>query len=160
MNSPRMGSEHTREGWNLAGRLPGCVLAAAVLASFVGCGERGPQLAPISGVVTLDGEPLANAVINFQPVASASGANPGVGSSARTDSEGRFVLETIDGKPGAVVGPHKVKIFSYSPESPVASDVDTEPTVERVPEEYNYRSKLIFEVPAGGDPEARFDLTT
>ena len=126
-----------------------------------GCNSPDYQLAPIEGVVTLDGAPLAGGVVNFQPTGRTSSA-PGPGSTGRTDQQGRYRLTTINDEIGALVGMHKVKIYSYSPEdAPVGdSDVDAVASAERVPEQYNYRTQLKFEVPAAGDLEADFHLTT
>ena len=75
------------------------------------------------------------------------------------DESGRFSLMTIDKHKGAVVGQHKVRIYSYSPESPSASDEDSADTpTEKVPEEYNYKSRLTFTVPGDGTESADFDL--
>lgn len=135
------------------------MLLAIVISISVGCGESSKYpLAPVTGVVTLDGEPLADAVVNFQPMASSKDGKVGAGSNARTDEQGRFVLNTIDDHPGAVVAKHRVRIYSYSPESPRVDDTDSGPPKERVPQRYNYRSKLTFEVPAAGTNEANFDL--
>src|SRR6478609_2067385 len=82
------------------------VWALAVLA---GCGQ-GLPVAPASGVVLLDGAPLANVNVMTQPIATNS-PNPGPGSFSRTDAEGRFELELV--KPavrGAIIGEHRVMI--------------------------------------------------
>ncbi|MCA9231118.1 MAG: hypothetical protein KDA57_10725 [Planctomycetales bacterium] len=134
-------------------------LLVLLLLLLAGCGSNDHQLATVSGVVTLDGEPLVGGVVNFQPVAGGE-ANVGVGSTARTDEQGRFELHTIDNHPGAVVGSHRVRIYSYSPESAPVGDTDTGEPQERVPHRYNYRSKVFFEVPAEGTSEANFELTT
>ncbi len=127
---------------------------------FVGCSSNpGYELAATSGTETLDGEPLAGAVVNFQPLTTGDKVL-GPGSVGRADASGRFSLTTVDDKPGAWVGVHKVRIYSYSPESPVESDVDAGPSQERVPDRYNYQSKLTFEVPAAGTSEANFELQT
>jgi hypothetical protein len=60
---------------------------ATTLFAIIGCG--GVKYVPVSGVVTLDGKPLANAMVLFQPI----GDQGGVGSTAKTDSEGRYKLE-------------------------------------------------------------------
>lgn len=125
-----------------------------------GCGQNGNKIVPVSGKVTLDGEPLAGGVINFQPQAAARSSTAGPGSSSRIDENGSFRLETIDGIDGAAVATHKVKVYSYSPETPVASDRDTGPRKERVPAKYNYQTTLTFEVPSEGTAEANFELTT
>lgn len=147
MTSPR---------WTTATTL-GCLIACALAA---GCGGSDYDLVPISGTVTLDGAPLAGGVINFQPFAPAGATTGGPGSTARIGSDGRFELATVQGAPGAVLGQHQVKIYSYSPESPVASDSDAGPPQERVPPKYNYRSELTFDVPAGGSDQANFALTS
>src|SRR5215210_2304472 len=38
-----------------------------LLAALAGCGKSGPQIAPVHGHVTLDGQPLMNADVMFQP---------------------------------------------------------------------------------------------
>ncbi len=131
-----------------------CFFAISLL---LGCDSSKHQLAPVSGIVTLDGEPLSEGVINFQPMAGKK-VNVGPGSNARTDAQGRFVLNTTDDQLGAIVGKHRVRIYSFSPESPRVDDTDSEPPSERVPERYNYRSNLTFEVSAEGTSEANFEL--
>ena len=69
--------------------------AGGLLAAVVGC-SGGPKFAPVSGVVTLDGKPYAKAVVSFQPIGTADNPNPGRGSSAYTDENGRFVLKSDD----------------------------------------------------------------
>ena len=139
---------------------PGNLAVWGAICLAVGCSKSEFELVPVSGTVTLDSEPIAGGVINFQPVASADATTGGPGSSGRINDEGRFSLTTVRGQPGAVVGTHKVKIFSFSPESPVVSDTDSGPSKERVPERYNYRSKLTFEVSTSGTDQADFALTT
>lgn len=74
-----------------------------------GCGPKQP-VAPVSGVVTLDGAPLEGARINTQPI-SQSDTTPGVGSFGVTDAEGRYTLELVSpAMPGAVIGEHVVRI--------------------------------------------------
>ena len=63
-----------------------------MIVALAGCGQ-GLPVAPASGVVLLDGSPLANASITTQPIATNS-RNPGPGSFGRTDAEGRFDLES------------------------------------------------------------------
>ncbi|MAT73085.1 MAG: hypothetical protein CMJ58_26675 [Planctomycetaceae bacterium] len=137
------------------------VVTAIGLALTLGCGpSRSFELAPVSGVVTLDGEPLAGGVVSFQPQ-SGAGRAPGPGSTGHLDDAGRYTLQTIEGEPGAVVATHRVRIYSVSSDQPVASDVDApDAPRERVPDRYNYRSTLTFEVPAAGAENADFALTT
>ncbi len=143
----------SREGLWLWGQM----LSVLAIPLMFGCDSSKHQLAPVSGIVTLDGEPLSDGVVNFQPMAGKN-VNVGPGSNARTDEQGRFVMNTIDDQPGAIVGKHRVRIYSFSPESPRVDDTDSEPPSERVPHRYNYRSKLTFDVPAEGTSEANFEL--
>lgn len=59
----------------------------------------------VSGVVTLDGEPLADANVYFSPVA---GGNSAV---ARTDAKGFYQLQTAGGAAGAGTTEGTYKVF-------------------------------------------------
>ena len=83
----------------------GSFLAAAYVAAMLsGCGDAGPHMAPVSGVVTLDGSPVANAAVMFVPE---GGGRPATG---LTDEEGKFSLETMKPGDGALVGKHQVTV--------------------------------------------------
>ena len=56
------------------------LLFGVALTSILGCGDS--KVASVSGTVKLDGEPLANAVVIFQPLGGGE-MNPGVGSIGR-----------------------------------------------------------------------------
>jgi len=140
-------------------------LAAAVLASCAGCGS-GPKYVPVSGVVTLKGKPGSDLVVVFLPQASEGNLNPGRGSSAYTDKDGRFQLKTMDGDNGAVPGKHMVQIMGkgttatgYDPTLGSPDDVPagTRPLVDPVPAEWRNPGKP-FEVPAAGTDQANFDV--
>ncbi|MEX2308073.1 MAG: carboxypeptidase-like regulatory domain-containing protein [Pirellulales bacterium] len=112
---------------------------------IAGCGESGPQVAPVSGRVTLDGQPLVNADVAFQP----DGAHRA--SVGRTDANGRYALVYKRGEPGAIVGPHTVRIS-------VSSEVVENPP--SIPARYDTESELRREVKAGENNVFDFDLTT
>jgi hypothetical protein len=61
----------------------------------------------VEGVVTINNQPLPNATVTFTPTAAGVGGQY-VGT-AVTDDKGHYVLQTA-GKPGAVVGEHKVTV--------------------------------------------------
>lgn len=124
-----------------------------------GCGGAEYTLVSVSGIVTLDDKPLVGATVVFQPKTGQAGKTA-PGSVGKTDESGRYELTTVNGEPGAAPGMHKVRIYSYSPESAPANDWDTEPNQERVPMRYNYKSKLMFEVVDAGTEKADFQLTT
>src|SRR5687768_9890418 len=109
-------------------------LALAMIAA--GCGKA--SVAPVSGRVTLDGKPLAGVHLSFQPIAPPGKQEPGVGSYALTDVEGKYTLLLVDNdQPGAVVGKHRVEIIARS-EVPANIDVPTRPPPKvAVPSRYN-----------------------
>ena len=133
-----------------------------VLVWACGCGDKGPPLAPVSGLVTLDRKPLAGGSVVFQPVAPTGSKIAGKGSAAFCDAEGRFRLETTDGRSGAVVGDHRVRIYGARKTAPVDSKIDGAETtaLEVVPRKYNFETTLTFAVPREGTSTADFELTT
>lgn len=135
----------------------GCALLAALA---TGCGRSASyELAPVSGVVTLDGKPVPHTKVVFTPQGSAGNVAPGPGSAANCDDAGRFELRTVRGEPGAVVGVHTVRIYAHGPPKSVAGDVDAGPPVkEAYPARYNTESQLAFEVPPAGTTAADFHL--
>lgn len=131
------------------------------IALAIGCGG-GDSIAPVSGVVTLDDKPVAQADIQFQPMGDADNLNPGPGSVATTDDAGHFVLQTIKGEPGAIIGNHRVVISSHHEQRPSNNDSGIgEPVFkDPIPARYNAETTLTFEVPEDGTSEANFKLTT
>jgi hypothetical protein len=73
-----------------------------VALSANGCGG-GSGLVPVTGTVTLDGKPVANAAVLFKP----SAGQPANGT---TDGDGKFSLETIKPGDGAMPGEHDVTV--------------------------------------------------
>ncbi len=90
-----------------------CLLWLAPFVCLVGCGgpksdrwtRDRPPVYPVSGQVLLDGEPLPQATVLFQPTAPEG--KPG---SAVTDDEGRFEVQTFDPGDGLTEGTHRVAI--------------------------------------------------
>jgi len=123
-----------------------------------GCGGSGAV--PVSGRVTLDDKPLANVHVSFQPIAAGQDKNPGGGSYAITDADGRYSLRLVEGdRPGAFAGKHRVEITARN-ESDDDSDRRGRPAKPRVsvPAKFNRNSDLTCEVPSGGTADANFDL--
>lgn len=144
-------------------------LALAIgLMTASGCGGDTPTLAPVSGVVTLDGKPYPDAVVSFQPIGSEELPNPGRGSSGFTDANGRFVLKYDGITPGAVVGKHRVRIMTKGNDVMIAgggegtgSDDYTPPAnmkIDPIPAEWNGLSTKEFVVPSGGTDKANFEI--
>lgn len=110
-------------------RLSRSVVLICVAAFLVtGCGRSDlPELGTVSGVVTLDNEPLPNAIVNFSPTAA------GRPSTAETDSEGKYSLLYLTDVEGAVVGEHTVtveKIVSEEEDNLSDDPADLEPGQE------------------------------
>ena len=128
-----------------------------LLALFCALGCGGEKVASVSGTVTLDGKPLPNAAVTFQPVGEGS-LTPGEGSYARTDNQGRYTLERKGGQKGAVVGRHRVEITARIDDGQDKPDQDRRTRAkERVPPRYNTQSTLNFEVKPG-ENTANFPL--
>lgn len=125
------------------------VAVVAVCFGIIGCGSSGPALGEVTGQVSLDGQPLADAVLAFQPV----GMTKGSPSFAKTDASGKYRLEYAEAKFGAVPGTHLVRITTerfYTDES--GKDAETK---ERLPAIYNSKSEETREVKPG---ENQFDF--
>jgi hypothetical protein len=125
-----------------------------------GCG--GTKNAPVSGKVTLNGQPLANAMVTFQPIAKEGSVEAGPGSSGTTDAEGRFSLKMATGASGAVVGKHRVMISQIVNKTDPSDDARPKrggpPQMEKLPARYNSESQETFDVPSGGTDKADFAL--
>ena len=134
-------------------------LAGLTVAGLVGCGGDFP-VAPVSGVVTLDGEALPNASLFFQPQRSGDSPIVGPPSFGVTDDEGRFTLITTGGDSGAVVGRHVVSVSTFESRmvDPKNSDRVEVVSEEVIPRRYRAPSELTFEVPSSGSDEANFSL--
>jgi len=132
-------------------------LLAIALPLAAGCSSG--AIAPVSGRVTMNGQPLANVHVSFQPIASGSDHNPGGGSYAFTDVDGRFTLRLVDGDtPGAVVGKHRVEITPRNTDDD--ADRRGKGAPKGVPDRYNRNTELTFEVKRGGTDNADFPLTS
>lgn len=140
---------------------PALAWACATLMLNVGCGGEF-QLANVSGVVKLDGEPLQNATVYFQPQRHNGAVLVGPPSVGVTDSEGRFTLNTTSGSSGAVVGTHVISVSTFESRmvDPLRSDRVEVVSKERVPRRYRAPSELSFTVPRGGAEDAVFDLSS
>jgi hypothetical protein len=140
--------------------MPRRLLFLVVLLTFApGCGGGGVKTAPVSGRVTLNGQPLANASVLFSPVPTMENNQPGPDAGGFTDSDGRYSLKlTGTQTKGAVIGPNKVRINLVPKNDP---NDDTPQPFKRLPARYNSRNtELEFDVPAAGSDAADFPLTS
>jgi hypothetical protein len=103
------------------------------------------DLVSVSGTITLDGEPLAEAVVTFNDTSD------GTFSYGLTDTSGRYVLQFDSVKQGCKPGTKRVeistkrKILGLNTSEEGGDDSDA-PAVELVPAKYNKDSELTVEV--------------
>jgi hypothetical protein len=138
-------------------------LLAVVLVCGCTEGSKAYKTAPVSGAVTLDGQPLAAAHVTFMPVQdSQSGSQSGPEAAGDTDTGGRYSLKTVFGDAGASVGKNRVMITTRKTElDPSNADRSREVAKERVPTRYfTEQAPIVFDVPLAGSKAANFELTT
>jgi hypothetical protein len=125
-------------------------LVAIVCFFLAGCSGGGPPLGKVSGTVTLDGQPLEGAAVQFDPgnVRPASGT---------TDSQGRYELVFTSESKGAVLGTNTVRIYPKT--SDEAGDNLPASEIVEIPAKYNTESTLTAEVKEG-DNTFDFALTS
>ena len=133
-----------------------CGWLPLVLVVLTGCSGGKDRIAPVSGVVRLNGKPLAGASVFFEPIPSDK-ETYGPGAHAITDAEGRFTLMVAAEKTrGAVIGKNTVRISLG--DAPKGDPGGAHLTRELLPARYNSKSELTFDVPPGGSDAANFDL--
>jgi hypothetical protein len=106
-------------------------VAFLALVALAGCGGPYPNVARVSGKVTLGGQPLADAVLIFSPLEAGSP------SSGRTDSQGNYTLIYTRRVNGAEIGEHSVTISTGR-----EADPDADPPTPAVPEKVPYKYRL------------------
>lgn len=136
-------------------------IPAVLLAGLVGCGDDGPELAEVTGRVTVDDKSVPNATLLFVP--EAKDGSPSYGT---TDKDGNYMLGFTRDKTGAMLGKHTVEI---TVERLTADDLenmraegledvpDEVPEYVSIPEKYREPGTLTAEVEPG-DNEINFDL--
>ena len=151
-------------------------MVALIAALLSGCGGK-YEIAPVSGKVTVDGQPAENLTVSFEPIGSADNPNPGFGSLAKTDAQGAYSLKTVpEQKDGAIVGEHRVRIMymdgggagvtDEGPEDDKAmlkealQGMKKRSAAKQLPAKYNMQTELTFKVPEEGTDAANFDLST
>lgn len=106
-----------------------------------GCGSDN-GLATVTGTVTLDDQPLANATVQFRPTSSKRASSFG-----RTDDEGRYKLMRTVTTAGSMPGEYIVSIRTA--DTLFADGTDDTEQEERVPAKYNTKSELERTVEPG-----------
>jgi hypothetical protein len=98
----------------------GAALMMVLMVIAVGCysGTRRPPTYPVTGTVTMKGQPLAGATVVFVPAEGAT-HEPATGI---TDAAGHFKLSTFLADDGAQEGEYRVKIAKYDTKAPTKAD--------------------------------------
>ncbi len=122
--------------WTRFGSVYLCL--GVLIVAALGCGSKEP-MGQVSGKVTLQGNPLPGAEVEFQPV---DNRPPSTG---RTDAQGRYELQYSAQQRGAVAGEHVVRITTEQD----PSDDGTPGTPEKLPPKYNVQSDLKRTVKPG-----------
>ena len=105
-------------------------------------------LATVTGTVTLNGQPLPNATVQFRPTSS-----DGVVAFGRTDAEGQYKLMRTVKVAGALPGEYSVSIRTA--DTLFSDGQDDTNQEERVPARYNDQTELTRSVEPG---ENTFDF--
>lgn len=121
-----------------------CWLAAGLLAITSGCsGERlDPEYKPVTGTVTLDGQPLSDAQVSFVPLGSGSSGT------GFTDENGTYQLYYAARRAGAKLGENRVYITKSRPPSSNKGEFArlSEADSEMLPVRYNRKTELTASV--------------
>jgi hypothetical protein len=121
---------------------PCSICFSLAIAALVGCSEQaGPKLARVSGVVTLDGQPVQGAGLEF--IGEAGGVAYG-----KTDASGRYQMSFGQNRAGALVGKNLVRISSS--DKVVVGDKKYEST-QVFPKKYNANSDQYVHVAPGSN---------
>lgn len=106
------------------------VPVAIVLAALGGCGRpAGVEFAPVTGRVTVNGQPLAAGTIHFMPDESKGTSGPM--STGVLQSDGSFALRGPGQHAGAMVGSHRVYLTLPLPDlGPTPVVIDGEVVVQ------------------------------
>lgn len=127
--------------------------SVAIATMAVGCGGGGPPSGrlPISGAVTLDGQPLDQGAIQFEPTDKASKLNAG-----GVIANGKY---RIGGELGLPPGKYKVSITSVAKDTRSAQEIMDKPgeaPAERIAAKFNTESAEVVEVVGGKNNEFNF----
>jgi hypothetical protein len=122
------------------------LFSTAVLAvALAGCDSR-PARVPVSGTVTIDGQPVEHGNIMVVP----SGMRPAYG---KLGPGGKFTLTTFEENDGVAPGTHKVQIVATEPQGATAQKW-------HAPQKYSDLAKTDLQVTVDGPTEdLKIELT-
>jgi len=137
------------------------VIAAGALLFTGGCGPGGSKLVvyPVSGAVTLNGAPVADAVVSFSPKTPVEGF---AGAQTQADAQGHFdvVMTSVDGtagQRGLPPGDYQVTVIKMQAAGGAASL--TSPPKNVLPAKYATPEATPLTATVTADGENIVDLT-
>jgi hypothetical protein len=140
------------------------VVVVAVVLSLLSSGctpKSGADTLPVSGAISLDGVPLDQGVIQFEP--QPPGGKAVIAATPIKDGKYQFPA----GAGGLLPGAYRVVISSVPSAAAMPSDpikameqASQPPPPDRIPRKYNVESKLQAEVKAGTPNNFDFPLTS
>ena len=127
--------------------------ATLIMVVAAGCGSGSslePELAAVSGKITVNGVPGSDLDVVFEPQAAGPGTGKDIGaaSMARTDAEGNYKLLYKGTMRGAVVGKHVVRIVATAGGGPAGGETGAVAKFD-IPPAYGADSALVREVQKG-----------
>lgn len=124
-------------------RSPFVLIFASLSPWLAGCGEGGVSVVPVSGTITLNGQPLEGATVFFTPAADNPTGTPGTDT---TGPEGNYKLQ-YSGRFGVAPGKYKVLVSKeYNSLLAEANGDLAEDDLEML---------RVMAEPSPGDPEPR-----
>jgi hypothetical protein len=132
-------------------RMPHARIALVLVAVVAGCGQNGRL--PVRGTVTLDGAPLTQGVISFQPAATTAGH-----SSGSSISHGSYAIASAR---GLLPGKYLVTISASKPTGRMSVDpMSGGQAAELAPVAFADKQPLEVTIAAGKDNVLDFRLTS
>jgi hypothetical protein len=126
------------------------------LITLTGCGSAGPELVPVSGSLTQNGKPVAEAKIVLHPLEPQPTQLPTP--MAITDESGNFSMTSLASNDGALPGKYKVTVELRAPRR--SGEETIRDGQHLLPQRYSVpaTSDLIREVTAGENQWAPIDV--
>lgn len=139
-------------------------LMAMAITSGFGCGEGGPPLVPVEGVVKFEGKPLENAELTFAPDPSNKDVTPG---SAMTADDGSYKAR-YQSRFGLAEGKYKISIrkIEVKNDAKIPEAIKGDPTQmemlgavkQSLPDKYAQLDKTSFTIDVKTGASDKFDF--
>jgi hypothetical protein len=123
--------------------------------SLLGCSAGDFPTAAVTGKVLCKGQPVADAMVFFEPLINPNSESASVGKQAFsiTDAEGQFTLTTYAPNDGAVVGKHRVRVAG--PNVRCECSLNEERDVMEVEVKAGQQNAFVVELPPATQADRR-----